>query len=136
MDKKLIIVLVLAVAVAALWLGGWRPSLNGGRSTHEGLAVQEYSISAEVIAVERNSYTVRAAKLMLGLEGNYVGFEEKKFKVGKATLVRKLTNRNGDILIADAAPSDIAVGQNVTLYASVDMASKDSFTPSRVDIQL
>ena len=99
-------------------------------------AVKEYSLSGKVTAIDGNIITLNVGRVFVGDIGNYVAYEDKKVTISDKTVISKVINLKGKIVIKPGTINDFTVGSKITVFSDSNIALKDSFTPTRLDISL
>jgi hypothetical protein len=72
----------------------------------------------------------------VGNDGNYVAYENKKVTISDKTVISKVKNTDGKITIQSGVFKDLKIGSDIVVYSDSNIALKDNFTPTRLDINL
>ena len=98
--------------------------------------IKEYSLSGEVTAMNGNIITLNVGRVFAGEQGNYVAYEDKTVTIGDKTVISKVISVDGKIVIKPGTITDFTVGSKIVVYSDSNIALQDSFTPTRLDINL
>ena len=129
---------ILLVAGVAVWFVVFKYPTKTVRKElpTPAIAIKEYSLSGKVTAINGNVITLNVGRVFVGDDGNYVAYEDKKVTVSDKTVISKVTNMDGKITIQPGVINDFRVGSDIVVYSDSNIALQDSFTPTRLDINL
>lgn len=131
-------VCVLIVAGIVVWFVAFKYPIKTVRQElpTPAIEIKEYSLSGKVTAINGNTVTLNVGRVFVGDNGNYVAYEDKKVTVSDKTVISKVTNVDGKITIQPGVINDFKVDSEIVVYSDSNIALQDSFTPTRLDINL
>ncbi len=96
--------------------------------------IKEYVLGAKVDAVNGKNISVTVSRIMVGENGNFVDVQKKTATISDTTIIFLTKLENKKFTKTPGTLADIKVGSNVSFYSSENIAVKNTFTPTRVDV--
>ena len=129
---------VLIIAGVGVWFVVFRYPIKTVRQElpTPAFAIKEYSLSGKVTAINGNVVTLNVGRVFVGDNGNYVAYEDKKVTVNDKTIISKVIFVEGKIVIQSGTINDFTIGSKIVVYSDSNIALQDSFTPTRLDVNL
>lgn len=141
MSKKLlfsfVIILVAVIVVFVIFKSNLFVKQEKGfpLQAPSDLEIKEYGLEGKVSKVSGNKITMNAGIVYVGLEGNYINYEDKSVTISpeaKIYLIKK--GDNGKYIKTETTVSSIIVGSKIATYSDKDIKLLKSYSTSKVEI--